>query len=98
MAFLFKDTFDPIHLKLTSGTKISLTPSICNGEIMVMAYTSTDIDVSFILKANEHNYNVVANLIEMGRYSQALHYAARTMATEYHHSVITQAANLNLIA
>lgn len=98
MAFLFKDTFDPIRIKLTSGTKISLTPSTCHNELIVMSYTSVDIDVSFILKANEQNYNVMAKHIEMGRYSQALHYAARAMAAEYHQRVITQAANLSLIA
>ena len=98
MAFLFKDTFDPIRIKLTSGTKISLTPSTCDNELIVMSYTSVDIDVSFVLNANEQNYNVVAKHIEMGRYSQALHYAARAMAAEYHQRVIAQAANLSLIA
>lgn len=98
MAFLFKDTFDPIHLKLTSGTKISLTPSICDDELIVMSYKSVDIDVSFIVSANEQNYKILAKNIELGRYSQALHYAARTMAAEYHQRVITQAVNLSLIA
>lgn len=98
MAFLFKDTFDPIRIKLTSGTKISLTPSTYDNELIVMSYTSVDINVSFVLNANEQNYNVVAKHIEMGRYSQALHYAARTMAVEYHQRVIAQATNLSLIA
>lgn len=98
MAFLFKDTFDPIYLQLTSGTKISLAPSTCRAEIMVMSYISIDIDVAFNLNANEQNYHIVANHLELGRYSQALYYAARAMAAEYHQRVIAQAANLSLIA
>lgn len=98
MTFLFKDTFDPIRLKLTSGTQISLEPSVCRSEIIVLSYRSVDIDISFNLEANARNYHTLATHIEQGRYSQVVQYAAMAQAAEYHQRVIAQAANLSLIA
>ncbi|WP_201556257.1 hypothetical protein [Psychrobacter sp. 72-O-c] len=98
MAKLFKETIKPINLKLTSGTSIRLVPSIGDRDNIVFVYSSVDIDIAFHLKADITNYHMLANHIHLGRYSQAISYAANKRAYEYHQEIIAQTANLSLIA
>lgn len=76
MANLLKDTFDPIHLKLTSGTMINLLASVSELNTIVFNYHSTDISVSFEMAATSVNYNAIKRHLDLGRYSQALEHAA----------------------
>jgi hypothetical protein len=76
MSKLFKETMQTIEIRLTSGTKIRLVPSIGQRDDMVFSYTSEDIDVAFHLPATAANYYVLSNHISLGRYSQALSEAA----------------------
>ncbi len=98
MAFLLKETFATIHLKLTSGTCIKLLPSVGSRDELVFSYTSQDIDVAFNVPATANNYCVLSNDIELGRYSQALHHAAHISAVSTYIRVAGKAKKFGLIA
>lgn len=98
MAKLFKETMKPIHIELTSGTRIRLVPTIGNRDNMVLAYSSEDIDIAFHLPAKEGSYYILSNHIQLGRYSQALSHAAYIGAIESYKELSRNAAKLGLIA
>lgn len=76
MANLFKESMQRIEIKLTSGTRIRLVPSLGQRDTMVLAYSSDEIDIAFYVPANTGNYDVLSHHISLGRYSQALQHAA----------------------
>ena len=98
MAKLFKESMERIEIKLTSGTKIRLVPSIGQRDNMVLAYSSDDLDVAFHLPATTGNYYVLSNHISLGRYSQALQHAAYIAAIESYKELTRGAAKLGLRA
>lgn len=98
MAKLFKETMKPIHIELTSGTRIRLVPSIGHRDDMVFLYTSEDIDVAFHLPATAANYYIISNHINLGRYSQALADSAYRGATASYKSLMDRSEELQLTA